>query len=60
MSILISTFVGISFSVSISLSTSMSDQLFFFFLLQMEDLVVFCLHGEEYVLACSDSTTVYF
>lgn len=59
MSILISTFVGISFSVSISLSTSMSDQLFFF-LLQMEDLVVFCLHGEEYVLACSDSTTVYF
>ena len=33
---------------------------FFFFLLRMEDLVMFCLHGVEYVLACSDSTTVYF
>ena len=33
---------------------------FFFFLPRMGDLVVFCFHGEEYVLACSDSTTVYF
>ena len=61
MSVLISSFLGISFSVSLSLSTSMSDHyLFFFFLLRMEELVMFCLHGVEYVLACSDSTTVYF
>ena len=62
MSVLISSFLGISFSVSLSLSTSMSDHhlFFFFFLLRMEDLVMFCLHGVEYVLACSDSTTVYF
>lgn len=59
MSVLISTSVDTSFSISLSLSTytSISDHLF---LLRVEDLVMFCLHREEYGLVCSDETTVYF